>query len=94
MLELLPAALARLRARLPGVQVSLVEGTVTALWAMLARGELDAVICRLPAVTESAPLPPGLIHWRVGSERLALCAEVAIGERRRARPQPQPEIAS
>jgi DNA-binding transcriptional LysR family regulator len=73
MLELVPAAIARLRARLPGVRISLTEGTVTLLWAMLARGELDALVGRLPAVTESAPLPAGIVHWQVGQERLVLC---------------------
>jgi len=73
MLELVPAALARLRAQVPGVRISLTEGTVKLLWGMLARGELDAMVGRLPAVTESAPLPPGIVHWPVGQERLVLC---------------------
>jgi molybdate transport repressor ModE-like protein len=73
MLALMPAALARLRARLPEVRVSFTEGTVAHLWSLLALGELDAVVCRLPAVTEHTPLPPGIRHWTVGEERMALC---------------------
>lgn len=73
MLELVPVALARLREQVPGLEVSLVEGTVTILWNLLARGEVDAVVGRLPVVTESNPIPSGIAHWRLGTERLVLC---------------------
>jgi DNA-binding transcriptional LysR family regulator len=73
-LEMVPEALARLRTQLPGLEVNLVEGTVTVLWSLLARGEVDAVIGRMPVLTESNPMPPGIAHWRIGTERLVLCA--------------------
>jgi molybdate transport repressor ModE-like protein len=85
-LELVPAALARLRDRLPGLEVSLVEGTVTVLWSLLARGEVDALVGRLPVVTESNPIPPGIVHWRVGTERLVLCGARAHAAARRRAP--------
>jgi DNA-binding transcriptional LysR family regulator len=86
MLALMPAALVRLRARLPEVRVSFTEGTVAHLWSLLALGELDAIVCRLPAVTEHTSLPPGIRHWTIGEERLALCGarRHPVAKKRRA----------
>lgn len=71
---LLPRALQTLRATLPGLQVELVESTVARLWTQLARGELDAIICRLPSTGEGDPIADGVVHQTVGHERLVLAA--------------------
>ncbi len=72
MLELVPAALTRLRRQFPNIEVSIFEATVATLWGKLALGELDAVIGRLPAANENTPLADGIVHWQVGWERLVL----------------------
>lgn len=46
--ELLPRAMAKLQAEAPGVLVTVHEGTVQYLYPMLATGELDIVVGRLP----------------------------------------------
>jgi DNA-binding transcriptional LysR family regulator len=68
----LPDALARLRKRLPQVHVRLSEATVPALWRQLEAGEFDAIVCRLPALSEQPRLPEGLEHRTVGHESLVL----------------------
>ncbi|MBK9117411.1 MAG: LysR family transcriptional regulator [Betaproteobacteria bacterium] len=68
----LPDALARLRQRLPRVHVRLTEGTVPELWRRLEGGEFDAIVCRLPALSEQPRLPAGVQHLTVGHESLVL----------------------
>ena len=68
----LPDALARLRQRLPQVHVRLSEDTVPNLWRQLEAGEFDAIVCRLPALSEQPRLPEGVAHRTVGHESLVL----------------------
>ena len=68
----LPDALARLRKRLPNVHVHLAEDTVPHLWQRLEAGEFDAIVCRLPAMSEQQRLPDGVAHRTVGHESLVL----------------------
>lgn len=68
----LPDALARLRRRLPHVHVRLAEDTVPNLWRRMEAGEFDAIVCRLPALSEQPRLPAGVAHRAVGRESLVL----------------------
>ncbi len=68
----LPDALARLRRRLPHVHVDLHEDTVPNLWRRIEAGEFDAIVCRLPALSEQPHLPEGVAHRTVGHETLVL----------------------
>lgn len=68
----LPDALARLRQRVPHVHVSLTEDTVPNLWRNIEAGELDAIVSRLPALSEKQRLPEGVAHRTVGQETLVL----------------------
>lgn len=68
----LPDALARLRKRLPQVRVHLSEDTVPHLWRRIEAGEFDAIVCRLPALSEQQRLPDGVAHRTVGHESLVL----------------------
>jgi DNA-binding transcriptional LysR family regulator len=68
----LPDALARLRRRLPRVHVRLTEDTVPNLWRQIEAGELDAIACRLPALSEQQRLPKGVAHKTIGHESLVL----------------------
>ncbi len=68
----LPDALARLRKRLPQVHVHLREDTVPNLWRQIEAGEFDAIVCRLPALSEQQRLPAGVAHRTVGHESLVL----------------------
>jgi molybdate transport repressor ModE-like protein len=70
--RLLPDALARLRRRLPRVHVRLSEDTVPNLWRRLEAGEFDAIVCRLPALSEQPRLPDGVAPRTVGHESLVL----------------------
>jgi DNA-binding transcriptional LysR family regulator len=68
----LPDALARLRRRLPQVRVHLAEDTVPNLWRRIEAGEFDAIVCRLPALSEQQRLPGGVAHRTVAHESLVL----------------------
>jgi DNA-binding transcriptional LysR family regulator len=68
----LPSALARLRRQLPQVEVQLGEDTLPNLWRRLEAGEFDAIVCRLPALSEQPRLPDGVAHRTVGEESLVL----------------------
>lgn len=68
----LPDALARLRRRLPQVHVHLTEDTVPNLWRRIEAGEVDAIVARLPALSERQRLPDGVSHKTVGHESLVL----------------------
>jgi DNA-binding transcriptional LysR family regulator len=68
----LPLALARLHRRLPQVHVRLTEDTVPNLWRQMEAGEFDAIVCRLPALSEQPRLPAGVVHKTVGQESLVL----------------------
>jgi len=68
----LPGALARLRQRLPRVHVRLSEDTVPRLWQQLEAGEFDAIVCRLPALSEQPRMPAGVEHRTVAQESLVL----------------------
>ncbi|MBK9607406.1 MAG: LysR family transcriptional regulator [Betaproteobacteria bacterium] len=68
----LPDALARLRRRLPQVHVHLSEDTVPNLWRQIEAGEFDAIVCRLPVLSEQQRLPEGVAHRTVGHESLVL----------------------
>lgn len=59
-----PDALARLRLRLPQVHVQLSEDNVPNLWRQLEAGEFDAIVCRLPVLSEQQRLPAGVAHRR------------------------------
>jgi DNA-binding transcriptional LysR family regulator len=83
----LPDALARLRHRLPHVHVRLTEDTVPNLWRQIEAGEYDAIVCRLPALSEQQRLPAGVAHRTVGHDTLVLACGRAhpIASRRRPR---------
>jgi len=68
----LPDAIARLCKRLPQVHVLLSEDTVPNLWRQIGAGEYDAIVCRLPALSEHPRLPEGVSHRTVGHESLVL----------------------
>jgi DNA-binding transcriptional LysR family regulator len=68
----LPDALARLRGRMPQVHVHLTEDTVPNLWRKIEAGELDAMVCRLPSLSERQRLPEGVAHRTVGHDSLVL----------------------
>lgn len=83
----LPAALARLRRQLPQVQVQLGEDTVPNLWQRLDAGAFDAIVCRLPSLSERPRLPAGVAHRNVGEETLAIvCGRTHPLARRRQPP--------
>lgn len=68
----LPQALERLRQRVPNVRVHLAEDTVPNLWRRLEFGEFDAILGRLPTLSERQRLPAGVSHRGVGQESLVL----------------------
>ena len=82
----LPDALARLRKRLPNVHVRLTEDTVPNLLHQIEAGEHDAIVCRLPALSERQRLPPGVAHRTVGQETLVLVCSRAHPIARRRKP--------
>ena len=82
----LPEALTRLRERLPGVHVHLAEDTVPNLWRQMEAGEFDAIVCRLPALSERQRLPEGVAHRTVGYESLVLVCGRRHPLARRRRP--------
>jgi len=47
---------------------------VPVLWRGLEQGELDAIVCRLPARSEEQAVPQGVAHRTVGRETLVLAA--------------------
>ena len=82
----LPDALARLRRRLPHVHVRLAEDTVPNLWRQIEAGEHDAIVCRLPALSEQQRLPEGIAHRTVGHETLVMVCGRAHPIARRRKP--------
>lgn len=82
----LPDALARLRRRLPRVHVHLSEATVPNLWRQIEAGELDAIVCRLPVLSERQRLPAGVAHRTVGHESVVLVCGRAHPVARRRKP--------
>ncbi len=68
----LPGALARLRERLPQVEVQLGEDNVPNLWRRLESGEFEVIVTRLPALSEQPRLPGGVSYRTVGDESLVL----------------------
>ena len=68
----LPDALARLRRLVPQVHVHLTEDTVPNLWRKFEAGEFDAIVCRLPTLSERQRLPEGVAHRTVGHDSLVL----------------------
>jgi DNA-binding transcriptional LysR family regulator len=82
----LPEALARLRRRLPQVHVRLSEDTVPSLWRRIEAGEFDAIVCRLPALSERPRLPAGVAHRAVGEEALVVVCGRAHPLARRRKP--------
>jgi len=85
-LSLLPDALVRLRLALPSVHIDLVESTVSGLWRQLQQGEIDAIVSRLPAMTEQQLLPDGMFHETVGHETLVLVCAASDPLARRRKP--------
>lgn len=63
--SLVPAAVLRLRAQAPGIELSLVEDTVARLWAQFERNELDLLVTRL----DVRALGSGLPHRRLFADR-------------------------
>ena len=84
----LPDALARLRQRLPHAHVYLTEDTVPNLWRKMEAGEFDAMVCRLPALSEQPRLPAGIAHRTVGQESLVLVCGRRHPIARRRKPAP------
>lgn len=82
----LPDALARLRKRIPRVHVRLAEDTVPNLWRQIEAGEHDAIVCRLPALSEQQRLPEGVAHRTVGHETLVMVCGRAHPIARRRKP--------
>lgn len=68
----LPEALERLRKRMPQVHLVLSEDTVPRLWRQIEAGELDAIVCRPPALGDNPRLPDGVAHRVVGHESLVV----------------------
>lgn len=83
----LPDALERLRRRLPAVRIHLSEATVPELWRRLEAAEFDAIVCRLPALSEHPRLPAGVAHRELGRDAMVVvCArEHPLARRRRPR---------
>lgn len=77
--RLLPNAITLLKARLPGVLVSVREGATTHLFAALAAGELDIVVGRLPEPELPLANMHALSHHALFDE--ALCVVVGKGYR-------------
>lgn len=85
---LLPRAIARLKARAPGLRISVQEGTNDLLVAALARGELDLMLGRVLPEPEGAGLAytvlyeepfvvvAGRAHALAGRRRIALASLV------------------
>jgi len=71
-LQVLPRAVARLRAQLPDLRLTLSEAGVESLWRQLAEGELDALVGRLPGQQVAKAPADGLRHVAVGAERMVL----------------------
>lgn len=86
MVSPMPDALARLRRRMPDVHVTLTEGTVPVLWRQLESGELDAIVCRLPARSEQQTLPRDVAHRTVGKVTMAVVCARAHPMATRRRP--------
>ncbi|MES1265052.1 MAG: LysR substrate-binding domain-containing protein, partial [Variovorax sp.] len=82
----LPDALASLRKRAPHVDVQLAEDTVPNLWRRLDAGEFDAIVCRLPSLSERPRLPAGVAHRAVGEESLVIVCGRAHPLARRRKP--------
>lgn len=84
----LPQALARLRRRLPQVHVRLTEDNIPNLWRQLEAGEFDAIVARLPTLSEKPGLPDGVAHRTVGQESLVLVCGRSHPLARKRRPTP------
>ncbi len=63
--SLVPAAVLRLRAQAPGIELSLFEDVAARLWAGFERNELDLLVTRLDARALGAGLP----HRRLFADR-------------------------
>ena len=74
MLSMLPRALACFREEMPQVQVRIVENTVGWLWEKLNAGKLEAIVCKLPSLSESQPMPVGVALSTMGNEELVIVA--------------------
>lgn len=85
----LPQALEKLRQRLPQLRVHLSEDTVPNLWRQLEGGEVDAIIGRLPTLSERPRLPSGVAHRTVGHDSLVL----ACGRRHPLARKRKPSVA-
>lgn len=68
----LPGALELLRRRLGPVRIHLHEDTVPNLWRLMEAGEVDAIVCRLPAMSEHQRMPQGVALRAIGSESMTL----------------------
>jgi DNA-binding transcriptional LysR family regulator len=68
------------------VHVHLTEDTVPNLWRQLEAGELDAIVGRLPTLSEKQRLPAGVAHRAVGQESLVLVCGRAHPIARKRRP--------
>jgi DNA-binding transcriptional LysR family regulator len=82
----LPDALARLRQRVPNVHVHLTEDTVPNLWRQIEAGQCDAIVCRLPELSEQPRLPPGVAQRTVGRDTLDLVCDSSHPVARRRKP--------
>ncbi len=74
MLSLLPRVLAHFRQAMPNVEIQIVESSVMGLWRKLQLGELDAIVCKLPSMSEAESLPAGIAYNTIGDERLVVAA--------------------
>jgi DNA-binding transcriptional LysR family regulator len=75
MLNLVPHALAALRKKAPHIKIVLTELGVALLWQRLDEGLLDAIVTRLPNLSQSKVLPEGLSFTKIGKEKMVLaCA--------------------
>lgn len=84
----LPDALARLRRKLPQVHVHLIEDIVPSLWRQIEAGELDAIVGRLPALSEQQRMPLGVAHRTVAHEQLVLVCSRRHPLARKRKPTP------
>lgn len=86
LVQTLPQALARLRRRMPQVHVQLSEDSVPNLWQKIEAGEFDAIVCRLPALSERQRLPAGVAHRTIGQDSLVLVCSRRHPVARRRKP--------
>ena len=87
MLSLVPLAIAALRKKAPQTRAVLTEQGVAALWDGLDGGDFDAIVTRLPNLSQGRRMPQELVLSKVGKEKMVLaCARNHPLAKRRVSP--------